>query len=81
MAGSDLNPTLNKSGQGGASPENYDQHLRHSNYARMRHSQQLIAFLAAQATRLSTTSATIFAKLAKHTAARIKQVTSLSQIP
>ncbi len=64
------------------SPRAYDRHQRHRKFARvLGGANQFSAFLAAQATRLSSTSAVIFAKLTKYTADRIRQATSLSQIP
>jgi hypothetical protein len=79
MAGSDLT-SANKSAEG-VDPREYNQHQRHSNLAKRRHDDQLAAFLAQQATRLSTTSAVIFAKMDKYTAATIKAAASLSAIP
>jgi hypothetical protein len=55
--------------------------MRRAPYARLRHSQQQLAFLAAQATRLSSTSAIIFTKLETYGAARVKAATNLSQLP
>jgi hypothetical protein len=81
MAGSDLSPTLNKSGQTGASPREYDQHQRHRNFSRVRHSQQELAFLTTQATRLSTTPAVIFAALDFYPASEIVAATNISQLP
>lgn len=78
--GSDLNPSLNNSSEG-TDPREYNQHQRYSNLARRRHSQQLAAFLSAQATRLSSSTSTIFAKLKKYTAAKIAQATNISQLP
>jgi hypothetical protein len=69
------------SGQTGASPREYNAHQRHSKQSRRRHDDQEIAFLAAQATRLSTTSAIIFAKLSKYSAATIKAAANLAAIP
>jgi hypothetical protein len=79
--GSDLNPTLNKSAQTGASPREYNSHQRHSKLARLGRAQQLTAFLAAQATRLSSTSSVIFAKVTKYGAAAVKAAASLASIP
>lgn len=81
MAGSDLSTTLNVSGQPGASPREYNGHQRYSNLARRRHDDQEAAFLAAQATRLSTTSAVVFAKVAKYGAARVKAAANLAALP
>lgn len=80
MAGSDLSTSLNKSGQPGATPREYNSHERHSSLTRRRHDDQEAAFLAAQATRLSTTSAAIFAGVKKHGAAFVKAATSSGQL-
>ena len=69
------------SGQTGASPQSHSQHKRHDSYSRDRHSQQLNAWLAAQATRLSSTAAVIFAKLEKYPHERIEAATNISQLP
>lgn len=69
------------SGQTGPSPMSYAKHLRYSPYARFRHSKQLAAFLALYATKLSSTAATIYAKLVKYGAARVKAATNISQLP
>jgi hypothetical protein len=79
--GSDINPTTVKSGQPGPSPREYDKHRRHDVDGRRRHSQQLAAFLAAQATRLSTTSAIVEAKLDKYGADRVKAAANLAALP
>lgn len=64
------------------SPRTYSRHQRHRLYARVRlGADQFSAFLAAQATRLSSDQPTIFGKLLKYTADRIRQATNLSQIP
>jgi hypothetical protein len=81
MAGSDLNPTLNKSGQPGPSPREYNAHQRHSRSARRRHDDQSTAFIAQQVTRLSSSTAVIFAKIAKYGAARVKAAANLAAIP
>lgn len=75
------NVNHDKSGQPGPSPREYTRHRRHDTYARDRHSQQENAFLAAQAARLSSTAAVIFAKLTKYGSARVKAATNLSQLP
>lgn len=63
-------------------PRSYRRHQRHSAFARVKTgADQFSAFLATQATRLSSTSATIMGKLNKYTADRIRQAASLSQIP
>jgi hypothetical protein len=59
------------SGQTGASPREYNSHQRYAKFARVRYANQSVAFLAAQATRLTLTSAQVFAKLTKNTAAQI----------
>jgi hypothetical protein len=69
------------SGQTGNSPREYDKHRRHDIDGRRRHSPQLTAFLAAQATRLSSTAAVIEDKLDKYGADRVKAATNLSQLP
>jgi hypothetical protein len=81
MAGSDLSTSLNKSGQTGASSREYNKHQRYSSKAKRRHDDQLAAFLAAQATRLSTTSATVFTKLTKYGADRVKAAANLAALP
>ena len=67
------------SGQTGASPREYDRHRRHT--ARNRHSQQALAFLAAQAARLSTPNAVVEAKLIKYGADRVKAAANLAALP
>jgi len=71
------------SGQTGASPREYNSHQRYSKIARRaRHpGTQLAAFLAAQATRLTSTSAVVFAKVTKYGAARVKAAANLAAIP
>ena len=69
------------SGQTGPSPREYDKHRRHDIDGRRRYSHQLTAFLAAQATRLSSTAAVIEDKLDKYGADRVKAATNLSQLP
>ncbi len=78
--GCDLNPATVKSGQGGATPREYNKHERHANSARQRHSQQAAAFLAVEATRLSGTTAQVAAALDKYGADRIKAATDISQL-
>jgi len=85
MAGSDLSTSLNKSGQTAPTPREYNRHQRHAKFARFRHTSgavtgQLGAFCAAQATRLSSTSALVFAKLVKNTAARIKAAATFGSL-
>jgi hypothetical protein len=80
--GSDINPALNKSGQGiAATPREYTRHRRHDKDGRRRHDDQQAAFLAAQATRLSTTAETIENALDKYGADRVKKATNISQLP
>lgn len=69
------------SGQTGPSPREYDKHQRHAPFGRERHSQQALAFLTAQAARLSSTPAVIYAKLTKYGADRVKAATNISQLP
>lgn len=69
------------SGQTGASPQCHRNHERHDRFARTRHSHQFAAFLAAQATRLGSTSAVIFAKVEKYGATRVKGAPNLAAIP
>jgi hypothetical protein len=69
------------SGQTGPSPQCHRNHERHDHFARVRHSQQFEAFLAAQATRLSSTSDVIFAKVEKYGADRVKAAANLAAIP
>lgn len=71
------------SGQGGDSPLCHRNHMRHDRFARVRHSENFEAFLAAQATRLGggSTSATIFAKVAKYGANRVKGAVNLAALP
>jgi hypothetical protein len=81
MAGSDLSTSLNKSSQTGASPREYNSHQRHSSAAKRRHDDQLAAFLSAQATRLTLTTAQVFAKVTKYGAARVKAAANSAAIP
>lgn len=69
------------SGQGGASPREYNKHQRYSKLGRLGHAQQLTAFLASIATKLTSTSAVIFAKVTKYGADRVKAATNISQLP
>ena len=70
------------SGQPGASPRFYGRRVRHGNSARYpRYALQFKAWLAARATALSSTSATIFAKLKKYKAVTIQAATNISQLP
>ena len=86
MAGSDLSTSLNKSGMTAATPREYNGHQRYSKLARLRYGakakrSQLGEFLAAQATRLATTAAVVFAKVTKYGAARVKAATNLAALP
>lgn len=74
-------PNHDKSGQTGASPREYNSHMRHAKFARLRHDDQRLAFLTAIATKLTSNAATIFAKVAKYGAARVKAATNISQLP
>jgi len=71
----------NVSGQTGASPREYNLHQRYSSFAKRRYDNQLAAYLAAQATRLSSTSAVIFAKVTKYGAQTVSAAASLAAIP
>lgn len=69
------------SAQTGPSPRCYSRHQRKRQFARVKSgADQFSAFLSAQATRLSSTSAAVFAKLPKNTAARIKLAGSLGSL-
>lgn len=69
------------SGQTGPSPRCYSRHQRTRKFARVRlGADQFSAFLAKQATRLSSTSAVIFAKLPKNTANRVTRAGSLGSL-
>ena len=63
-----------------ASPRLFKRHQRYSNFSRLNHSKQELAFLATQATRLSTTNALIFYALDSYTADQIRAATSKAQI-
>jgi hypothetical protein len=75
------NANHDKSGQTGPSPREYNKHQRHAKFSRERHSAQALAFLAAQAARLTTTEAVIFTALTKYGSARVKAATNISQLP
>ena len=63
------------------SPREYDAHERYTNAARHRKPDtQRAAFLAQQATRLSSTSAVIAAKLEKYTAAQVKSAANIGAL-
>jgi hypothetical protein len=69
------------SGQTGPSPRDYSKHQRYRRFSRVGiGADQFSAFLAAEATRLTLTSAQVFVKLVKNTADRIRQVTSSSDL-
>lgn len=83
--GSDLDPSKNVSGFAVA-PREYNSHQRHAKFARFRYTSrakygQLGAFLAAQATRLSSTAAVVYAKVTKYGAARVKAAANLAALP
>lgn len=81
MAGSDLSPTLNTSGQTGASPREYSNHRRYGLTGKYRYSPQAAAWLARVATLLSSTPSVIYTKLTKYGAARVNAATDISQLP
>ncbi len=62
-------------------PRSYVKHMRHAIYARVSEAKQFNAFLQAEATRLSSTKAVIFAKLFKYSAAQVKAAATLGSIP
>ena len=67
-------------------PREYNAHQRHAKLARQRYSGkvkagQLGAFLQYQATRLTLTTAQVFAKVTKYGAARVKGAATSSLIP
>jgi hypothetical protein len=67
----------NQLGSENVAPRSYSKHQRYRKFARVGiGADQFSAFLAAEATRLTLTSAQVFAKLVKNTADRIRQVTS-----
>lgn len=69
------------SGQTGPSPRAYSSHQRHRKFARVKNgANQFSAFLAAQATRLSSTSTLVFGKLVKNSAARIKAASTFGSL-
>lgn len=71
----------NQLGALGTAPREYDAHERHTNAAKRRKSGQRAEWLAVQATRLSSTSAVIAAKLLKYNEDQIEAASSLSAIP
>jgi hypothetical protein len=64
-----------------ASPRLYKRHQRHSQDGRLRHSKQFGEFLEVEATRLSTTTDVLYAKLDTYTADQIRAASSLSDLP
>ena len=68
------------SGQPGASPREYNKHMRHAPHAR-HYGPQALAFFTMEATRLSGTVAQVKAALIKYGAPRIKAATNISQLP
>jgi hypothetical protein len=63
------------------SPREYDAHERHRNTAKDRKTNtQRAAFLAAQATRLSSTSAVIATKLKKYTARQVSLAATIGDL-
>jgi len=84
--GSDINPALNKSGQGvAATPRTYARHQRRRTFAHVKlGAAQFSAFLAAVAAKLgggAVTTAVVFAKITKYGAARVRAATNISQLP
>jgi hypothetical protein len=63
-----------------ASPREYKRHQRYSRFSRLNHSKQELSFLTTEATRLSVTTAQIFAALDSYTADQIRAATSASQL-
>jgi hypothetical protein len=64
-----------------ASPLSHSKHQRYRRLARVRHSKQFEEFLTVQATRLSTTTAAIFALLDSYTADMIAAAASVGALP
>jgi hypothetical protein len=62
-------------------PRCHLEHDRHDEFSRDRHSKQLNAFLTEQALRLSSNAETIFLKVQKYGAERVKAATNISQLP
>jgi hypothetical protein len=70
------------SGQSGPSPRCYSQHQRHRRFARVGNgANQFSAYLAAQATRLTSTSSAVFGKLSKYKAKTVTAAANLAAIP
>lgn len=63
-----------------ASPRLFSRHKRHARFDRMRYSGQEIEFLTKQASRLSTTEATLWEYLFTNTADQIAAASSLSHL-
>lgn len=64
-----------------ASPLSHARRKRRAKSARLRHSKQFQAFLKAQATRLSSDTSVIFAKVEKYGADRVRAAANLAAIP
>lgn len=64
-------------------PRAYSRHQRHRKFATLarKGANQFNGFLAAQATRLSSTASVMFTKLQKYSAAKIASATNVSQLP
>lgn len=70
------------SGQTGATPRTYARHQRYRKFARvLAGANQFSALLAAQATRLSSTSAVVFAKITKYGTDKVKAAVNLAALP
>lgn len=70
------------SGQSGPSPKCYTKHQRHRRFARIGiGANQFSAYLAAQATRLTSTSSVVFGKLNKYKAVTVTAAANLAAIP
>lgn len=75
----------NQLGSTTTAPRCHSHHQRHRRFARVRilpsvHSDQFEQFLTVQATRLSSTTALIFAKLTKNTADRIAAASTFGSL-
>lgn len=63
------------------SPRAYSQHQRYRKFSRIKQgARQFSAFLAAEGTKLTQTSAQVFAKLTKNTAQRIKNAATTGDL-
>jgi hypothetical protein len=71
----------NTSGLLGAASREYNGHQRHAKFARLRHDNQRLAWLTRIATKLSSTTTIIFARLTKYGARRVGSATNISQLP